>query len=295
MDAGLHYFTFTHPDWEHTLTDRLTATARVADEGGVELLTVMDHYFQMIAVGGPFEPMLEGYTTLGYLAGVTERINLGLLVTGVTYRHPGLLAKIATTIDVLSRGRAWLGIGAAWYDREHEGLGVPFPSTGERFERLEETLQIVNQMWSENDGAYQGKHFQLNETINLPQPPRGRLPIMIGGGGERKTLRLVAQYADACHLFVREGRDVIEHKLEVLRGHCEAVGRDYDSIRKTIGGGGARQDAVEETDAFLREMEGYAALGVSLVTVSPPKGGDPQAWTERFTESVLPRLREIVA
>ena len=293
MDAGIHYFSFTHPDWEHMLTDRLTATAQAADEGGVSLLTVMDHYFQMIPVGGPFEPMLEGYATLGYLAGITNDINLGLLVTGVTYRHPGLLAKIATTVDVLSRGRAWLGIGAAWYDREHEGLGVPFPPTAERFERLEEALQIVNQMWSEDDGPYEGKHYQLKETINLPQPPRGRLPILIGGGGERKTLRLVAHYGDACHLFVREGRDAIAHKLEVLKGHCETLGRDYDSIRKTIGGGGAGMDPVTDTDRFLSAMEEYAALGVSLVTVSPPIGGDPLAWTEQFTGSVLPRLREI--
>ena len=292
MDAGIHYFTFTHPDWEHTLTDRLTATARIADEGGVSLLTVMDHYFQMIPVGGPFEPMLEGYTTLGYLAGITTNVDLGLLVTGVTYRHPGLLAKIVTTVDVLSRGRAWLGIGAAWYDREHEGLGVPFPSTGERFERLEETLQIVNQMWSPDDGAYDGTHYRLTETINLPQPARGRLPIMIGGGGERKTLRLVAQYGDACHLFVREGIDEIAHKLEVLKRHCDTVGRDYAEIRKTIGGGGAL-DPVTQPDEFLAAMEDYARLGVSLVTVSSPVGGDPEAWTERFTTSVLPRLKEI--
>jgi F420-dependent oxidoreductase-like protein len=292
MDAGIHYMTFTHPDWQHTLTDRLTATARVADQGGVRQLTVMDHYFQMIPVGGPFEPMLEGYTTLGYLAGITEQVHLGLLVTGVTYRHPGLLAKIVTTLDVLSRGRGFLGIGAAWYDREHEGLGVPFPPTAERFERLEETLRIVNQMWSDDDGPFEGTHYRLQETISLPQPVRGRMPILIGGGGERKTLRLVAEYADACHLFTREGVDEVAHKLDVLRGHCERSGRDYDEIRKTIGGGGAL-DPVEEPDAFLSSMEEYAALGVTLVTVNPPVGGDPQAWTERFVEGVLPRLREI--
>jgi F420-dependent oxidoreductase-like protein len=243
-------------------------------------------------VGGPFEPMLEGYATLGYLAGVTERLNLGLLVTGVTYRHPGLLAKIVTTVDVLSRGRAFLGIGAAWYDREHEGLGVPFPPLAERFERLEEALQIVNQMWSDDDGAYAGRHYQLEETINLPQPPRGRLPILIGGGGERKTLRLVAQYADACHLFTREGLDGVKHKLDVLRGHCERLERDYDQIAKTIGGGGGL-DPVADPDAFLSSMEEYAALGVSLVTVNPPKDDDPVAWTERFVGSVLPRLQQI--
>src|SRR5262245_38611180 len=154
MDLGLHYANFSHPDWDQRLTDRLTETARVADQSGVSLLTVMDHWFQMEDLGGPPEPMLEGYTTLGYLAAVTERVRLSLLVTGTTYRHPGLLAKTITTLDVLSRGRAMLGIGAAWYEREHLGLGVPFPSTGERFERLEETLQVVRQMWSDDDGPY---------------------------------------------------------------------------------------------------------------------------------------------
>lgn len=291
MQLGIHYTQFTHPDWQHTLADRLTETAKIADEGGVSLLTVMDHYYQMIPAGGPFEPMLEGYATLGYLAGITSNAELGLLVTGVTYRHPGLLAKIATTVDVLSRGRAWLGIGAAWYEREHEGLGVPFPPLKERFERLEEALQIVNQMWSDDDGAFSGRHYQLKETINLPQPPRGRLPIMVGGGGEQKTLRLVAQYADACHLFTREGYDGVAHKLDVLKGHCERLGRDYDAIKKTVGGGGG-PDPLSNPDAFLAEMERYAALGVSLVTVSPV-GGDPAGWTSEFVERVLPRLSEI--
>ncbi|HKY58464.1 MAG TPA: LLM class F420-dependent oxidoreductase [Aeromicrobium sp.] len=289
MDLGIHYVNFTHPDWDTRLTERLTATAKVADEGGVALLTVMDHYFQMEQIGGPFEPMLEGYTTLGYLAAATERVDLGLLVTGVTYRHPGLLAKIVTTLDVLSAGRAMLGIGAAWYDREHDGLGVPFPPTAERFERLEETLQIVQQMWSDNDGAYAGKHYELAETICLPPPVRGRVPILIGGGGERKTLRLVAQYADACNLFGQFGHDGIAHKLEVLRQHCDAAGRDYDAIRKTVLFQG---DPVAGPDDFLRDMEGYAALGVSQVMMMPPTD-DPVAWTTDMVTDVLPRLREI--
>ena len=164
MQLGVHYANFTHPDWEHRLADRLTETAQVADQGGVAQFTVMDHWFQMEILGGPPEPMLEGYTTLGYLAAVTERLRLSLLVTGVTYRHPGLLAKTVTTLDVLSRGRAMLGIGAAWYEREHLGLGVPFPSTSERFERLEETLQIVRQMWSGDETPYAGKHYQLRRA-----------------------------------------------------------------------------------------------------------------------------------
>src|SRR3954454_17167436 len=181
MRLGVHYSNFTHPDWEHRLADRLTETARVADQGGVAQFTVMDHWFQMETLGGPVEPMLEGYTTLGYLAGRTERVRLSLLVTGTTYRHPGLLAKIVTTLDVLSRGRAMLGIGAAWYEREHLGLGVPFPPTAERFERLEETLQVVRQMWSDDEGPFEGTHYRLAETICEPPPVRGRVPILIGG------------------------------------------------------------------------------------------------------------------
>jgi len=293
MDLGLHYANFTNPDWQTQLLPRLTESAKVADQGGVDLLTVMDHWFQMEAFGGPFEPMLEGYTTLGYLAGITENVRLSMLVTGVTYRHPGLLAKTVTTLDVLSGGRALLGIGAAWYDREHAGLGVPFPALKERFERLEETIQIAQQMWSENDGPYAGKHFQLAETISLPQPVRGSIPILIGGGGEKKTLRLVAQYGDATHLFAREGVETIKHKLEVLRQHCADVGRDYGTIEKTLGGGGG-VDPVRDTDAFLKEMEAYAALGITLYTVTVVPGiDDPVGYTTELVERVLPRLKEI--
>jgi len=289
MDLGIHYANFTHPDWENRLAERLTATATVADEGGVALFTVMDHYFQMIPLGGPALPMLEGYTTLGYLASVTKRVDLSLMVTGTTYRHPGLLAKIVTTLDVLSGGRAWLGLGAAWYDREHEGLGVPFPPMAERFERMEETLQIAQQMWSDDDGSYSGKHYELAETICLPKPVRGRVPILIGGGGERKTLRLVAQYADACNLFGRDGYDGIKHKLDVLRQHCDAVGRDYGDIRKTMMFHG---DPLADWDDFMSEMEAYASLGISLVTMMPPTD-DPEAWATGVVSDVVPRLKEI--
>jgi F420-dependent oxidoreductase-like protein len=287
---GIHYANFTHPDWHTRLASRLTETAKVADQGGASLFTVMDHWFQMEDLGGPPEPMLEGYTTLGYLAGQTENVRLSLLVTGTTYRYPGLLAKVVTTLDVLSGGRATLGIGAAWYDREHDGLGVPFPSTSERFERLEETLQICQQMWSDDDGAYDGKHFQLAETVCVPPPvQQPHPPILIGGSGEKKTLRLVAQYADACNLF-GESPDVIRHKLEVLRSHCDALGRDYDAIEKTMITMGA--DPVAETDAFLSSMEEYAALGISLVTLVPPTD-DPVGWTTSVCEDVLPRLASV--
>ena len=290
MRIGIHYANFTHPDWQHTLRDRLTETARVADQGGASMFTVMDHYFQMVMLGGPAEPMLEGYTTLGYLAGQTERVRLSLLVTGTTYRHPGLLAKIVTTLDVLSAGRAMLGLGAAWYDREHAGLGVPFPPTPERFERLEETLQVVRQMWSDDDGPYSGKHYQLAETVCVPPPvQQPRPPVLVGGGGERKTLRLVAQYADACNIFP-EGVDGVRHKLDVLRRHCDDVGRDYDEIEKTMLAGGA--DPLGDVDAFVAEMADYAALGMGLVTLMPPTD-DPVGWTTRVCEELVPRLAEL--
>jgi F420-dependent oxidoreductase-like protein len=232
--------------------------------------------------------MLEGYTSLGFLAGQTRTMSLGLLVTGVTYRHPGLLAKIVTTLDVLSGGRAVFGIGAAWYEREHRGLGVPFPPVSERFERLEETLQVCLQMWSDDDGPYEGTHYQLAETICVPPPiQRPRPRILIGGGGERKTLRLVARYADACNLFATDV-DGVRHKLEVLARHCDDVGRDPAEIRTTILGGG---DPVGDPDGFVAAMEQYAELGVDLVEVVPA-GPDPVAVVSKL-DGVARRLSEL--
>ena len=267
----------------------LAETARAADEGGVSTLTMMDHWFQMENIGGPFAEMLEGYSSLGFLAGQTSRIELGLLVTGVTYRHPGLLAKIVTTLDVLSRGRAMLGIGAAWYEREHRGLGVPFPPVAERFERLEEALQICRQMWSDDDGPYEGRHYQLAETICLPGPVRQPRPrVLIGGSGERKTLKLVARYADACNLFAT-GPAEVAHKIDVLNRHCEAEGRDPAEISKTIIGG---LDPVADADGFLKAMTEYARLGVDQVWAGPP-GPGPVEWVTRACTEVVPRLADI--
>lgn len=287
MKIGIHFANFSIPGGAAAIAPVLAATARVADEGGAALFTVMDHWFQMEFLGGPAEPMLEGYTTLGYLAAHTQRVELGLLVTGVTYRHPGLLAKMVTTVDVLSGGRAMLGLGAAWYEREHLGLGVPFPSLAERFERLEEALQICRQMWSANDGPFEGAHYSLKETVCTPQPLRKPAPrVMIGGGGERKTLRLVARYADACNLFGQD-TEVLAHKLDVLRRHCDDERRDYDAIEKTVI---VRINAVRDTDDFLSQMERCAALGCSMVTLVPD-AADPVGWTTAVVEKVLPRMQ----
>jgi F420-dependent oxidoreductase-like protein len=286
MKLAIHFPNFTLPGQPGSLAGILAATARAAEDGGCSTFTVMDHWFQMEQLATSEDPMLEGYTTLGFLAGRTERMTLGLLVTGVTYRHPGLLAKTVTTLDVLSGGRAQLGIGAAWYEREHLGLGVPFPPVSERFERLEEALQICLQMWSDDDGPYEGRYYQLAETICSPRPVRQpRPPILIGGSGEKKTLRLVARYADACNLFAPDP-SVVAHKLEVLDRHCDAESRDPAAIERTII---FSADPLADVDGFLAAMEGYASLGIGQVWVSPG-GPDPAGWVADVTERVVPRL-----
>ena len=290
MDIAIHLADFALPGGPAQLAPTLAATARAADEGGFATLTLMDHWFQMEQLGaGAVDPMLDGYTALGFLAGQTRRIQLGLLVTGVTYRHPGLLAKTVTTLDVLSGGRAVLGIGAAWYEREHRGLGVPFPPLAERFERLEEALQVCRQMWSDDDGPYTGRHYQLAETLCSPRPlQQPGPPVLIGGSGEKKTLRLVAGYADACNLFA-VGPEEVARKIDVLAGHCADVDRDPDTVEKTII---ESTDPLADVDAFLTAMAAYAAVGVSKVWVGPA-GPDPVAWTTEVAERVVPRLAEL--
>ena len=284
MEIGVHVASFTWPGSPQGTAANLGRIAEVVDDGGFSALSVMDHWFQMDAYFDATEPMLEGYTTLGYLAAKTSRVRLGLLVTGVTYRHPGLLAKTVTTLDVLSGGRAELGIGAAWYEREHVGLGVPYPPLAERFERLEEALQICLQMWSDNDGPYKGTHYQLTETLNSPQPiQQPNPPILIGGSGEKKTLRLVAKYGNACNLFVGTPEDAT-HKLNVLRDHCEREGTDYDAIRKTIlYTGGAL--ATGDMDVFVSELSDLAAVGIEGAMIMPV-GPDPVAIIEQVAPVV---------
>lgn len=266
--------------------DEIVARARFVEELGFDGAWGFDHFVPMYG-DGPGN-CFEGMTTLAALATATTRIRLGLLVTGVTYRHPGLLAKTVTTLDVLSGGRAQLGIGAAWYEREHRGLGVPFPPVAERFERLEETLQICLQMWSDDDGPYRGRHYQLAETICSPRPlQRPRPRILIGGSGEQKTLRLVARYADACNLFATDPAQVA-HKLEVLDRHCEVEGRDPGQIERTVIWS-SLADAAEDVDGFLARMEELVRLGVEKVWVAPA-GPDPAGWVARFAGRTVPAL-----
>jgi F420-dependent oxidoreductase-like protein len=286
VNLDLHVWRF---DWAGPAAAMGAAIGDLAERAealGVRTLSFMDHYFQMDRVAPAEDPMLEGYTALGFVAGRTERLRLRLLVTGVTYRHPGLLAKIVTTLDVLSAGRAELGIGAAWYEREHVALGVPFPPMSERFERLEETLQICLQMWSENDGPYEGRHYRLAETLCRPMPvsqPRPR--IMIGGSGERKTLRLVAQYADACNIF--GPAEMVAQKVDVLRRHCDAIGRDPNEIEIT-----AMFRDLPEGATAAQVVEGaqqLAAVGVSSLVTSPV-GDDPAAALESTFGPVMDDL-----
>jgi F420-dependent oxidoreductase-like protein len=234
MRVGLQVNDFTWPTGQARLGEEFGAIAERAEQAGFYSLWVMDHFYQIGGLGPAEHEMLEAYTTLGFAAGRTSRIKLGTMVTGITYRYPGVLIKTVTTLDVLSGGRAYFGVGAAWNEEEHVGLDVPFPPLKERFERLEDTLRLAHQMWSGEDKPFEGKHAHLARTLNSPQViSKPHPPILIGGTGEQKTLKFVAQYGDACNLFARMGDDIVTHKLNVLRGHCEALGRPYEEIEKT--------------------------------------------------------------
>ena len=265
MQIGLQIPDFSWPGGPPRLGRDLATVAETADAAGFGFISVMDHFFQIGVIGPPEHEMLEAYTTLGYLAACTSRAKLVTLVTGTVYRHPGVLAKIVTTLDVLSGGRAWLGIGAAWNGEEAAGLGIPFPPVAERFERLEETLQICLQMWRGDETPYAGRHYRLQRPLNSPQAlTRPHPPIMIGGGGERKTLRFVARYAQACNLFPGPEQ---ARQLDVLRAHCETEGRDYDEITKTCyftfdpGEKGERAGEIVDQLGSLAGMGFQAAIG----------------------------------
>ncbi len=288
MELAVHFIDFLPGD-PTKLAPTLSDSAKTAEEGGATLFTLADHLFQMENVGRAQDPFLEGYTSLGFLAAQTTEIDLSLLVTGVTYRYPGLLAKAVTTLDVLSGGRSMFGIGAAWYEREHTALGIPYPPVSQRFEMLEETLQICRQMWSDDDGPYHGKHYQLAETICEPQPVR-RPPILIGGDGEKKTLRLVAQYADIWNSTVTDV-DELKHKVDVLHRHCDAVGRDPAEIRKTVG---FLVDPFADIDETLQTTARYAGLGFEMINVGPlPGNPDPVGFIRRLGEELIPRLADL--
>ena len=299
MKIGLQIPNFTYPNGPKELGNKLAEIARTADDVGFSSLWVMDHFFQIgsrdrsMGLGPAEDEMLEGYSTLSYLAGIAKKVTLGTLVSGVIYRHPGILIKTVTTLDVLSGGRAYLGIGGAWNEREANGLGVPFPSVKERFERLEETLEIAKQMWSDNNGAYTGKHFQLAETLCSPQPlSKPHPPILIGGSGEKKTLQLVAKYADACNLFARMGNEVVRSKLEILKKHCEKVGRDYAEIEKTtLSTVHLAPDRMNVKDV-IEECRALADLGIQHAIFNMPNVHEIKP-LEIFGREIIPALVDL--
>lgn len=283
MELGLHVADFTWSDGAARLGPALAEHVRSAEDAGIQRITVMDHFWQIRGVGPVDHEMLEAYAALGFIAAHTTRARLHTLVTGVTYREPALLAKQVSTLNVLSGGRVGLGIGAAWNDEESAGLGFAFPPTAERFERLEETLRICLQMWSDSDEGFEGKHYRLGRTLNVPQV-LAKPYLMIGGGGEKKTLRLVAQYADACNLA--GPADVLAHKTEVLKRHCDTVGRDYDTIEKTAM---IAMEPATTTDDIVRAAEELRPLGFTAVYVYAHDITDRAAIIDRIGAAV-PRL-----
>jgi F420-dependent oxidoreductase-like protein len=290
MHLGLHISNFTWPDGPSGIARDLTRVATTAEDLGFTKLSVMDHVWQIEHIGPPEHDMLEAYTTLGYLAARTRRIELLAWVTAVVYRDPGLLAKAVTTLDVLSEGRAWLGIGAAWNEPEARGLGLFFPPTAERFERLEEALQICLQMWGDDDAPYEGAHYRLGRTLNSPQSlTRPHPPILIGGSGEKKTLRLVAKYAQACNLFMSPD---LAHKLDVLRAHCDDVGRDYDEIEKTVMGPLDPGPDGAGIDAMLESLRELAKLGVTHYHGSVPDIASIRP-LEMLGQRVIPAIADL--
>jgi len=297
MRLGLQVPNFTWPNGKENVGDTFGLIAQRAERAGFYSLWVMDHFFQIRNVGPAENEMLEGYSALAFAAGRTNHMKLGTMVTGVTYRHPGLLVKTVTSLDVLSHGRAYLGIGAAWNEEEHTGLGVPFPSVSERFERLEEALQIAHQMWEGDERPFEGKHYQLARPLNSPQSvQKPHPPILIGGTGERKTLRLVAQYADGCNLFARMGDDELKRKLNVLRDHCLSVGRPYEDIEKTtlnvMRFSRDGRDGSMSTSAAIDHFAHLAEMGIDQAIFSMPNVYDLEPFDLLATE-IIPEVEKI--
>ena len=290
MKFGLQVNSFTWPGGPAAIGPTLARVTRTADTVGFDSIWVMDHFFQIRGLGPPEAPMLEGLTALGFMAANSEKARLGLMVGGIHYRLPGLWIKAVTTLDVLSGGRAWFGIGAAWNEEESAALGFPFPPLRERFEMLEDTLQMAHAMWAGGSGSgesFAGKQFEATRLLNSPQAiSRPRVPIMIGGGGEQKTLRLVAQYADACNVFGDGAR--IAHKYAVLREHCERLGRPYEEIERST-----LQSIDLETQSADQVVERFGRLaeaGAQHILVSV-RGVSDVSKLERIGAEVLPQLR----
>jgi len=289
MKIGLQLPHF-RPSTPETMRDWMKDTVQTVDQGGFDSLWVMDHFFQLgMWLGEAEDVMIEGYSTLGFFAGLTENVTIGLMVGGVIYRHPALVVKTISTLDVLSGGRTYFGIGAAWYGHETKSLGMRFPPTAERFEQLEEMLKIAKHMWSGDTGAYKGKHFQLPYPVNNPQPlQKPHPPILIGGMGPKKTLRFVAKYGDACNFFGQAEDDILKERLDILNGHCDDVGRPYDEIEKTtLLTADFEEGGVKETLARANTLKD---MGFEHILFNV-KGLYTPDTLKAFTDEIIPALK----
>ncbi|MEM7347335.1 MAG: TIGR03560 family F420-dependent LLM class oxidoreductase [Chloroflexota bacterium] len=294
MKIGLQIPSFKYPGGAADLRPKLKEIVTTAEDAGFYSLWVMDHYYQIKGLFGEAytDPMMESYTTLGYFAGLTEKAYLGTLVTGVIYRHPSVLMKMVNTLDILSGGRAYLGIGAAWYGEEAKGFGIPYPSTSERFEQLEDNLQLAKALWADDEVAFEGQHFSAPAITNNPRPVSMPHPrIMIGGMGPKKTLRMVAQYGDACNFFEGAGTDRMQAALDTLKGHCETVERDYDTIEKTSLGT-VHLSGDETVDGTLGRLKTLSEMGFTHAIFNMP---DVHEITplETFAKDIIPAVADL--
>jgi F420-dependent oxidoreductase-like protein len=291
MHIGLQIPSFKVPGGAAAIRPKLKEVITTAEASGFYSLWVMDHYYQIKGLFGEAytDPMMESYTTLGYFAGLTEKAYLGALVTGVIYRHPSVLLKMVNTLDILSGGRAYLGIGAAWYEEEAKGFGIPYPSTSERFEQLEDALQLARALWDSDETSFEGRHFSAPAITNNPRPLSNPYPrIMIGGTGPKKTLRMVAQYADACNIGAWVGPENMQKALDALKGHCETLGRDYDTIEKTSLST-VHLSGDDTVDGVIGRIKGLAEMGFTHAIFNMP---DVYSITplETFAQEVIPAV-----
>ena len=294
MNIGLQIPSFKYPGGTAVIRPKLKEIVTTAEKAGFYSLWVMDHYYQIKGLFGESytDPMMESYTTLGYFAGLTEKAHLGVLVTGVLYRHPSVLMKMVNTLDILSGGRAYLGIGAGWYEEEAKGYGIPYPSTAERFEQLEDNLQLAQALWNSDEASFAGKHFSAPAITNNPRPLSTPHPrIMIGGTGPTKTLRMVAQYADACNIGDWVGTENMQKALDTLKGHCESLGRDYDTIEKTCLGT-VHLSGDDTVDSITSRIKELSEMGFTHAIFNMP---DVYKITplETFAKEIIPAVVEL--
>ena len=291
MNIGLQIPSFKYPGGTAAIRPKLKEIVTTAESAGFYSLWVMDHFYQIKDLFGEdyTDPMMESYTTLGYFAGLTEKVYLGVLVTGVIYRHPAVLMKMVNTLDILSAGRAYFGIGAAWYEAEAKGYGIRYPSTSKRFEMLEDNLKLAKALWGANVVSFEGKHFSAPAITNNPRPLSKPHPrIMIGGSGPNKTLRMVAQYADACNIGDWVGTENMQKALNKLKEHCDSLGRDYDTIEKTALST-VHLTGKDTVDSVVKRIKVLSEMGFSHVIFNMPDVYKIKP-LETFAKEIIPMM-----